>query len=496
MAGRFSVEAIIKAVDKVTAPVRKMQNSILKFTRTSIRSVKKLDRQLGALAGTMKKTALAGAAAITGAAFLVGRALNGVADDADALAKQSRRLDFDIEGLQEWRFVAEQSGVSSELLNKSLGAFSKRLGEAAVGVGPLAAGLKKLNPDLLKQLNAADGVSDAFDIYIKAMREADTATEKAALANAAFSRSGLQMVDITKNSASAVEALRKEQRQNGIITMQQAESAEAYNDAVNSLKKTFAGFVQQVLLPLAPILTDLSRKTRAWLLENKSEIIEKIGKSVAWLIENFKTFIKWGKRVAIITAVVVSLTLVLKSFILVMTAVNLVMSLNPIGLIVIGIAAAIAAITLLILNFDKVKAWFLDLPGPVKVAFAVLGGPIAALIAAASLIMENWQPIKGFFISLWDSIGAAFDARVKKMMAIIERIKSAWESVTGLFSDDEDAQKSQRNQSGQVMGSNMRAAEAGTFNRSEVLIRDKTNRAEVVSGSFGAGLSLQSSGAF
>ena len=80
MAGRFSVEAVIKAVDRVTAPVSKMQNSVLKFSRTSIRSISKLNRGIGNLGSSIASTgrniagfAAVGVGAVTGAVTLLVR---------------------------------------------------------------------------------------------------------------------------------------------------------------------------------------------------------------------------------------------------------------------------------------------------------------------------------------------------------------------------------------------------------------------------------------
>ena len=47
MAKRFSVEAVFRAVDRITAPVTKMQNRVVKFTRSMQRGFRKANRTLG-----------------------------------------------------------------------------------------------------------------------------------------------------------------------------------------------------------------------------------------------------------------------------------------------------------------------------------------------------------------------------------------------------------------------------------------------------------------
>ena len=196
MARRFSVEAVFKARDSISAPVSRMQNRIGRMTRSITRGLRTTNRVVGQISASLRSGLRRGAFAATAAIASLGVSLNKVTTNADELAKQSRLLQFPIEELQEWKFAAEQSGVSTELLDKSLGAFSKRLGEAKIGTGPLAAGLNKLNPALLEQLTATESISDAFEIYIGAIRTSESATERAALANAAFSRSGLKLANI------------------------------------------------------------------------------------------------------------------------------------------------------------------------------------------------------------------------------------------------------------------------------------------------------------
>lgn len=589
MAGRFSVEAVFKAVDRVTAPVSRMQTRMGKFTRGVARGLRTANRQVDRLVNGMRRglgrvLKFGGALAAVGGAAIVS-ALNRTAASADALAKQSRRLQFPIEDLQEWKFVAEQSGVSTELLDNSLGAFSKRLGEAANGAGPLVSGLKDLNPELLAQLQATDSISDAFGIYIDAIRNADSATERAALANAAFSRSGLNLVDIAENSSDAINALRQEQRENGNITMAQAEAAEAYGDAINALKRNLQGLLQQVLLPMMPAITETLRNWRAWAVANRELIQTKIlefaqnlktrvmdlveavvefnskydladrlsqgldilGKFARFLGEN-------GGLILKLAGGVVALSLVLKTLLGVMAAVNLIMAANPVVLIVLGVVALIAALAALgvwlwsvrdqfadwgrvivdkvVGAFNWLKDTFTDLPGPIQAALALISGPIGWLIGAAALITENWGSIKEFFADLWGGVVDMFDASVGRIMALVDRVKgaadrissmtrgavdkaknaadqvsgalsSAGSNVAGFFGfggDEDEAAAGSADEGSQIVTPQERTAqsieETRTTSTAEVTIRDDTGRAEVTGGALVPGISLQPTGGF
>ena len=90
MAGRFSVEAVFKAVDKVTAPVSRMQNKIGKFTRGAERNFRSMNRVINKTAkglyGAGKaaaKFALVGVGAVTTSVGLLIREFSKI-EDAEA----------------------------------------------------------------------------------------------------------------------------------------------------------------------------------------------------------------------------------------------------------------------------------------------------------------------------------------------------------------------------------------------------------------------------
>lgn len=549
MANRFSVEAIIKAKDRITAPVTRMQNSVGKFTRSAERQLRRVNRRLNAMTKGLLRGAGAaakiGGAAIIGGITLTTVALNKLADSADELAKRTRRMKFPIEEFQEWLFVADQSGVPQAKFNASMEAFVKRLGEAKAGFGPLVSGLKKTNPELLKQITAAGSVSEALDIYVKAMRNTEDAATRNALANAAFSRSGLAMANMADNTAEALAGLRKEQRENGVMTQKQAAAAEAYNDATNSLTNALMDLVRGPLLDLAPALTKNLRAMREWIVANKDMIksgifefldgmrrrLVKLSKQVSEfvesenLIERVKNaFAKvesvlgflsaHGKTIAMVVAGIVALTTVLNIFIGVMTAVNIVMAMNPVGLIVLGIAALIAIIAAAIIWWDEITAAIRNSTvafDAMVLAIAAVTGPIGWLIGAAVLIFKHWEPIKEFFAGVGDAMVDAFDSAVDKIKPLIDWLKNAAGFIVDMHSKafgaaadlfgfgDDEGETSASGPGSQMVSPQERTARSIEERRTtgEVVIRDETGKASESKSLKGTGaLLMTATGAF
>lgn len=470
MAGRFSVETVFKAVDKVTGPVTKMQNSMQKFTKGLNRGLRSVNRSVSKMGANLRRAGTVAITSLAVAGAIAIRTIDGLATSADELAKRTRRLNFPIEEFQEWQFVAEQSGIAISEFDKSIEKFTKSVGEAKAGTGTLVTILKKANPQLLRQIEAANGTAEAFDVYVDAMRNTEDQTVKTALATAAFGRTGAKFINITEQSSEAVAKLREEMRQNGLVTEQQAKSAEAYNDAVNSLKRTAISFLNDAILPMLPMLTEQIRLWRETAIANREVISDKL---VAF-IESIKTGIGalitalqfLGEHKGIILGIITVIGVLigmLKIFTAVMTIVNLVMYANPIGLIIAGVAALILGFTILMLNIGKVVAWFRKMPLIFKLAFL----PIYIFLEQLKAIRDVTSKIFSFFRG---NNNINIDGEVTKTDGR-SQVVSPQDRISRSFSERVD--------------------------RSEVVIRDDTGRAEVVGGGgLGSGLQLAQSGAF
>lgn len=449
MPPRFNIETAYKAVDQSTRTIGKIQSKMMRFTSTVSMGMRRLNRVMSRVTGAVTRGLKYGFSAATVVATGLFLAINRTAESMDALAKKTRAIDFPIEAFQEWRFVAEQSGVTQDVFDKSLTKFTKTVGELKGGYGAMFTALKKTNRPLLRQLKQTNNVSDAFDLYLKAIRKTPGAMNKAALATAAFGRSGVDVINITNNSAEQIEKLRAQMRENGIVTAEQAAKAEAYNDMMNRVKKTVVGFMVDGLTPLMPIITDLADRARAWAVANKDVITEKFQQGIRWVIDNFQTLVKWGKRIAAAIAVFYGLSAAIKVVNVAMTIFNAVAAMNPIVLIVIAVAAAVAAIIIFrkeLIQFTigviekikevagNIKKFFEDpIPYIIK-ALKYLKGKVISILESlwggikniGRLIIANFKDTFGI---LADLITGDWEGAESKLIGIWNRIKNAAKSV-------------------------------------------------------------------
>lgn len=94
-----------------------------------------------------------------------------------------------------------------------------------------------------------------------------------------------------------------------------------------------------------------------------------------------------------------------------------------------------SAVDLLSGAIGRVKEIFSGLPEPVKVAIAVLAGPIGWLVGAAALIMEHWEPISEFFSGLWDGIVSTFQKGLDFVTGIFDKMFAIFDDIVGFFAD-------------------------------------------------------------
>ena len=102
-------------------------------------------------------------------------------------------------------------------------------------------------------------------------------------------------------------------------------------------------------------------------------------------------------------------------------ALNTAMNANPIGLVIVAIAALVGGIWLLYKNWDLVKKKTMELwakldnnpLGKVLKFIIKFGNPISAMINAflflKDVITQNWDTIKNFAMTLWDNLVSAFN---------------------------------------------------------------------------------------
>lgn len=462
---KFAVMTTFGSKDGVTSTFRKMGQGAAKFGNKSKGAFGQASK-----AGAGFKSMLAGvlsAQALISGAKKIGNFLKsttiGIAQAGDEAAKTSRQIGMSAQALQELRFAADRQGISNTEFTNSMIKMNRLVGESRVGTGALTTFLRKSNPALLDQIKAVDNSEQAFKLLMNELNQIPNQMDKAALANAAFGRSGAKMLIMAEGGTSAIAALREEAKKyGGVISNETAANSEMLIDAMTNMKSSFQGVKNIIGGALIPAFTALSQKTADLVSGNKNLIGQKISSffdrikmaidvlrpgvtafigAIKTTIETLKIFItsilgRAAEKSSILKTVLEAIGFVLKfvagvvknfmtgirPFIPLLSVlikiyaawalhqwlVNTAMSANPIGIIIIGIVALVAAIGWLINNWEMIKNKIIE----------VWGIFVGFLVAVKNKAVEMFEKFSGGLML----ISAPFTFTISLVKSLVDNL--------------------------------------------------------------------------
>lgn len=273
---------------KGTIQVKKTTTGLKKLGTTGAKAADKLSKGFVAAAAKMKLLAVGITAATTAIGYMSKKTL----DSADATAKLADSLGYNIKLMQEYSYAAGLSGVSQGTLNSSMLAFTKRLGEARAGTGALVTYLKKADKALLAQLISTTDVNKALNIFMTALGNVKSSTDRAALASAAFSRAGVAMTVMVKGGIESFKAMQKEAHDLGLILgIELFRNAEVLNDSMSKVSQVIRILFTKAVLTLAPEIDKVVKKMVRWVAANQDLIDQKTDKGIDAITGSFRTLI-------------------------------------------------------------------------------------------------------------------------------------------------------------------------------------------------------------
>lgn len=199
--------------------------------------------------GTVATAAVGAAAAVAGKKVL--NMANDTAAAGDAIDKNSQKLGLSRKAYQEWDYVLSQSGVDISSMTAGLKTMTNQVSKANKGSKDATANFKKLGIST-KELETLSR-EELFEKSIKGLQNMKEGTERAALANTLFGRSGAQLQPLLNSSAKSVDELKKKANELGFVMSDKAvNAARDYTDSMDTLKRTFTGVKNRIMSELLP----------------------------------------------------------------------------------------------------------------------------------------------------------------------------------------------------------------------------------------------------
>jgi len=272
MATLAAITVAIRAnATKFTSAIKKSQRQLKKFAK----STKKASKVVGDLFKKVATTSLIGGGIFV---LLSKQSLAAV----DNIGKLSTRLGISTRALSEYRLVADKSGLSFQTLALIFQRSTRRISEAAAGIGEARTTLEALGLDAqaLNRLSPDRQLEAIADAMLKTGNSADRLRQSVKL----FDTEGAGFLQFAKNGSAGIRALRSEARQLGLsLSSDAVRGVERASNAFSELGSLFTGLRDQTISSLAGSFEFLTDKIKNSVLEaSKSQGgVEKLGQAIA-----------------------------------------------------------------------------------------------------------------------------------------------------------------------------------------------------------------------
>ncbi len=273
---------------------------------------------------------------------------------------------------------------------------AKVLKELGISVSDSAGNMLPLEKIMMNLGKRAKGLSQvkrikAFDAVFGKIAMAGAVNLEKVVTSGEFDK----MLKNLKNSegvAAKMAKIRMDSTEGSIVQLM---------SAVEGIAIAFGSILTPVLRRVAEAITSITPSVQNF-IKNNQGVIEGIGLFAAALLAGKVAMLAYTATMWLVSPAITALSLALKIAKVGMIAFNLVASLNPIGLVVIA---------------------------------------VAALIAAGIALYENWEPISEFFNDLWEIIKGltASFMDLAKLPSPLQLGKDAFEVASNFFGGEETA---------------------------------------------------------
>lgn len=266
------------------------QAKLREFTNQSGKALGQVENQwsLASQAVGVYRTALVAVGAVVGATAGLTTYIKLVANIGGEFHDMSQRTGIAVEALSAYKLSAELAGTSLQGLTIGIRGLSRGLLEASQGTGDA----KEAFDALGISVKDSQGVVKTTDAIILEVADSFFKMENGALKNSLsmriFGRAGMELVPMLNEGAKGLLRQREEAKALGLIWSSiSAKDADAFNDALTTLKLSTIGLISEMVVGLLPVYTEWIRQiTEAikWLRE-MGGILDSVGKKWSdWLV--------------------------------------------------------------------------------------------------------------------------------------------------------------------------------------------------------------------
>ena len=196
----------------------------------------------------------AAGAAVTGAFVSSARK---TADFGDKVDKMSQKLGLSTDAYQKWDYVLNLAGTEMSSMTTGLKTLTNKIDDAKNG----GEGAQEMFDKLGISMDELNKMSreEVFEATIKGFQGMEDSTERAALANDLFGRSGQNLTPLFNQTAKQTEEQIQLAEKYGMVMPEAAVKASAaFNDSLTTMQMTFTGLKNRMMGEFLPAMTQVT----------------------------------------------------------------------------------------------------------------------------------------------------------------------------------------------------------------------------------------------
>ena len=188
---------------------------------------------------------------------------------------------------------------------------------------------------------------------------------------------------------------------------------DGFTSAIDGVKTAIFGVISG---PFRELLAGLTE----WTNKNRDVITSGIKEFLDWFSGALPEIVKWGRRIAVIAGVFLSVAAALKVMTAATVAFNVVMGVLKGAIAINPFFALVAAIALLIAFWPEISAFFASLWDDIKAITASVGEWFSeAWQTVSDVAISAFESIASFFISIWDTVKSALVAAFEFIVGVL-----------------------------------------------------------------------------